>query len=1116
MPRRGHTRLGAHAMLNSRRTAVLGSFLLATSAVPCQETTPTEEFERGVRPLLAARCFECHGPSKQKSGLRLDHGSFMLEGGARGPAVVPGAPDQSLLIQAVRYAHPDLEMPPRGRLSAEECAVLEAWIRNGARWPDEPVPEPGAGAAPEFDLEARRVSHWCWEAPREVTPPDVDDPRFASNPIDRFVRHSLDEAGLEAAPPASRETWLRRVTFDLTGLPPTLEAQDAFLGDDRGDDVARAAVVDALLSSQAFGERFARHWLDLVRYAETMGHEFDFPMAGAWRYRDYLIRAFRDDVPYDQLIYEHIAGDLLPDPRRDPATDLPESPIGTAAFWFMDQTHSPVESRQALSDRLDNAIDVTSKTFLGVTVACARCHDHKFDAISTEDYYALFGVLESSRYALYSLETSDVEAKARSAFEARGRAAKAIFNAVDPAALASLVEAAIQAPAPAPPAADDAAKAEAEEIRRQRLADIAATHAVDASALERFAAAVHDDPGTLDGGHPLHPLRAMSQGIDLGSSVWTSPRPSGLRAEDTVLFDPATDAPDGPESTWFTQGSAFAVRTDVPTVTPDPASPRVGILAGTLAHSGAASPRLAGTLHTRDFDIEKRYLHVLAAGDEGRINVVVDGFNLIRNPIYGPLKQLITHADLRWHTFDLGMWPGHSAYLQAVDAPSHDPADPSRGGGYKEDAWLAVGTAVLSDERSPPDLPNASPPIRWLGKSPPTSAKELGARYATALAAGLSDLSNGQPARPGALALIDWLGQRGLLPGLAPDTAAREVEACAAADAALPTPTVLGATVDGPGLTARVHVRGSHRTLGQPVPRRFITALGDVEFAEPGSGRLELARRIASADNPLTARVLVNRVWHHLFGKGLVSTVDNFGVLGQTPSHPELLDWLANRFVEDGWSIHAAVRRMVLSETYALASNGTDPRAAQLDPGNSLLHSARIRRLQGEAIRDALLQIAGRLDPTPFGPPVAVHLTPFMDGRGRPGRSGPLDGDGRRSVYLEVRRNFLDPMFLAFDTPMPFSTVGARSRSNVPAQALTMMNSPLVHDLSRKWAERVLAESTLDDEARVRRLYREAFARQPEPQELAAALSFLEGADTEQWAAFAHVLVNVKEFVFVP
>ncbi len=335
---------------------------------------------------------------------------------------------------------------------------------------------------------------------------------------------------------------------------------------------------------------------------------------------------------------------------------------------------------------------------------------------------------------------------------------------------------------------------------------------------------------------------------------------------------------------------------------------------------------------------------------------------------------------------------------------------------------------------------------------------------------------------------------------------------------------------DGTGQDDRVHIRGNHRTLGEPVPRRFLEALGGSASAaeEDGSGRLRIARDIVDPANPLTTRVLVNRVWHHLFGRGIVASVDNFGVLGQEPTHPELLDHLALQFQADGWSLKRLLRTLVLSRTYQMSSAPTG-QGDEVDPQNLLLHRQRIRRLQGEAIRDAVLRISGRLDPTLYGTSVPVHLTNFMQGRGRPGGSGPLDGNGRRSIYTEVRRNFLPPMMLAFDTPIPFSTVGARNTSNVPAQALIMMNDPLVIEQARKWAERVLRDGERSTEQRIARLYEDALCRPPTPTETAAARDFLreqgreyqlapEAAerDPRLWADLAHVIWNTKEFVYIP
>jgi hypothetical protein len=340
---------------------------------------------------------------------------------------------------------------------------------------------------------------------------------------------------------------------------------------------------------------------------------------------------------------------------------------------------------------------------------------------------------------------------------------------------------------------------------------------------------------------------------------------------------------------------------------------------------------------------------------------------------------------------------------------------------------------------------------------------------------------------------------------------------------------VLAAT-DGEGVDEHVFLRGSHKTLGDTVPRRYLEALAgkDAPRITNGSGRLEIARLVTDPSNPLTARVSVNRVWHHLFGRGIVPTVDDFGVMGQPPSHPELLDHLADRFVKDGWSLKHLIRSIVLSSTYQMSSLPSDPRAAELDPQNTLLHHMPVRRLEAEAIRDAILAVSGRLDRTVYAPPVEVHLTPFMEGRGKPQSSGPLDGAGERSIYLNVRRNFLPPMLLAFDFPVPFNTIGRRTVSNVPAQALILLNDPFVVGQAKVWAQSVLAEPGLSPRQRVERMYHQAFARPPTDQEADEAVAFLHSQgqalglsvdarmnDVRVWADLAHVLFNVKEFIFV-
>lgn len=1148
--------------------SILLAVLIAATAVTAQlaqrdATHEQQRFETEVRPLLARRCFSCHGSDKQRSELRLDHLTYALHGGARGAALVPGHPEASRLVTAIGYEDVDLQMPPKKRLDDAEIAILTEWIARGAFWPDEPVPEPAHAADAAFDLDERRRTHWAWREPQRPELPAVRDTAWPLQPVDRFVLARLEDAGLEPAADADRETWLRRVAFDLTGLPPTPSEIDAFVEDDADD--AFEKVVDRMLGSRHFGERWARHWLDLVRYSETLGHEYDYPVPYAWRYRDYVVRAFNGDVPYDQFVREHVAGDLLPQPRRNADDGSNESVIGTAFYWFGDQSHSPVDARQATADRIDNQVDVLGKTFLGLTLGCARCHDHKFDAISTRDYYAMVGYLQSSRYSLTTIDPPDreratlehlaelqerLQRQARDAF--RGEAARIERYLL--AATAVEEQRVAEERSEPQPAADDKrelTRAErqardrrqrAEQRRREaaqqrRLAANAAHFDVDAEWLRRWIDALRD--GALrDGRHPLHAWRALTEERDdevnvlerwrqlLGDERRQPPSPA---AAPIVFADFDAHGYEG----WGRDGLAFGAGPcrHGDSVVPGPDGRVLAqVLSGGWAHSGRLSRQLQGTLHSPTFDLEQRYVHVFAAGREARINVVLDGFNLIRAPIYGELKQIVNADDPRWFTIDLAMWRGHRAYLQFNDFTTPDPGDDARSNGYARDGFLAVQRVVFSDDRQPPVA--ASADVRdLLGDRPIASREALAQRYARAARQALDDWQ-AQRSHPGVLtapqgALLNWLFGRELL---RPDDALRStLQLYQRLEATIPPPTLVPAMTDGSGENARVNIRGNPNELGDVVPRRLLQALDGAAAAdasshgqECGSGRLQLANAMTDRRNPLLARTLVNRVWHHLFGRGLVATTDNFGVLGGEPTHPQLLDWLAEEFVEGGWSIKATIRALVLSRIYRMASTGV-ALADAIDPDNALLHRMRIRRLQGEVIRDAVLAVSGRLDPRPFGPGVPVHLTRFMEGRGRPDRSGPLDGDGRRSIYLEVRRNFLNPLFVAFDTPPPFATVGCRSESNVPAQALTMLNDPFVHEQAERWAARVLA-ADMPPRERVQTMYRTAFGRRADAAEANAALAFLleqsdlhgrPHDDLRSWSDLAHVLLNTKEFVLV-
>jgi hypothetical protein len=544
-------------------------------------------------------------------------------------------------------------------------------------------------------------------------------------------------------------------------------------------------------------------------------------------------------------------------------------------------------------------------------------------------------------------------------------------------------------------------------------------------------------------------------------------------------------------------------------------------------------------LRSPSFSIDRRFLHVLAAGRASRVNVVIEHFVMIQDPLYGRLRRILDDDRPHWLTFDLEMWRGRRAYIEFADTTTQDLHDMGPPAGCGPDGYVAVGKVLLSDQGSP-ELPTTVAAIGLLGDAPIDSPLALAERYGHAVSESLTALAGGSlPDRPDAEArsvLLAWLVERELLEldESARGTIGALLVSFREIEARLSEPRRAPAMTDGTPEDEQVFLRGDPKTVGPVVPRRMPSALASARgspFGATGSGRLGLARRIADPANPLTARVAANRIWHHLFGRGLVPSVDNFGALGDRPSHPELLDDLADRFVRDGWSIKRVVRELVLSRAFQMASISS-PEAEAADPGNRLLHRMLVRRLEAEAIRDAILAVSGRLDSRMGGPGVEVHLTPFMDNYGnnygRPKTCGPLDGDRRRSVYLNVRRNFLTPLLAAFDMPPPLVTAGRRDVSNVPAQALILMNDPFVAQQARRWVVRVLAIEGLDASGRVRRMYLEAYSRPPSEAELQAALRFLErhadelgvppegrGGDERVWADFAHVLFNVKEFIFL-
>ncbi len=781
---------------------------------------PTEEglrfFETRIRPVLVSNCYGCHSADARdlKGGLRLDSQAGMLRGGETGPAVVPGDAGASLIIQALHYDA--FEMPPKGKLSDAVIRDFEAWVKMGAPDPRAGEPTAGAGDA-KSDLAAWKRSidmnearkFWSFQPMSHPSAPHPRGEEWAFGDLDRFTLAGMESHGLSPSRDADRVTWLRRVSFDLTGLPPTPEDVVAFERDTAPD--AFDKVVDRLLASPQFGERWGRHWLDVARYAESSGKESNVLYPQAWRYRDWVIKAFNEDKPYDLFLKEQLAGDLMPSTS---STEKAERQIATGFLAIGSKGHRTRNLQQFTMDLVDEQIDATTQCMLGLTVACARCHDHKFDPIPTEDYYALAGVFLSTQ---------------------TNYGTKRAQGNLHPSDLVDIPNDALVPAGPTMPAAQRAA------LERQR---------------DR--------------------VKALA---------------SGEMPDRRVAREAAKDG----------------------------------------AKPGDAKPDAQTT------QLERLRLRI-ATEQLGVVESILDRFDDSGKPLEANRK--------------------------------------------------AMGVV---DARRPKN--------------------------------------------------------------------------------------------------AKVLVRGEVDRPGDTVPRGFVQVISgdDTPKVTQGSGRLELAGWIASANNPLTARVMVNRIWLHLFGKGIVQTPDNFGKNGHPPTHPELLDWLGSTFVDDGWSVKKTIRRMVLSHTYRMSSE-FDAKKSAIDPEDEWLWRMPKRRLEGECIRDAMLMASGTLSlEPPVGSPVGT-----LEGDARSLQVLALASNDRpvRSVYLPIIRDDIPEPLEVFDFAEPAFVTGAREMTNVATQALYMMNNAEVMRLADAFAGRLLAAISSDD-GRIDRAFRTVFGRAPTGSELDSARTFL-------------------------
>jgi mono/diheme cytochrome c family protein len=932
--------------------ALMAGVLLAlgTAAPAIAGTTDAglELFESRIRPLLVKNCYECHSAqAKQVQGkLRLDSRDALRRGGESGPAVVPGDVEGSLLVRALRYE--DHEMPPKGKLPPAEIADVERWVKLGAADPRDRAD----GEATQAPVKKQRTidfasarKHWSFQPVRNPPLPNVRNAAWPLNEIDRFVLAQLEAHNLSPALPAERRTLIRRVSLDLTGLPPTYEEVEAFTRDE--SPRAFEKVVDRLLASPHYGERWGRHWLDVARYADTkdlvlvFGDDAIRPYA--YTYRDYVTKAFNADVPYDRFIVDQLAADQTADKQES---------WRLAAMGFL--TLGRLFDYN-LNDEYDDRIDTVTRGFLGLTVACARCHDHKYDAITQADYYGLYGVFASSE------EPVDL---------------------------------------PLLPAATQGS----DEFRK------------------KFAAKEREFQEHVD--RQFHEQTEMARrrvGDYLNGVATTRPDPN----EDAVFF--MSLSPDQLRPQIISRWRRYvALRS-----TPD--DPVFGPWGDFLPLGDAEFEKQAAK-------VAKRWLAVPRGTALGQLNPLIADA-LAATDVHNKADVARLYADALHKVYDAAAKSGPEAPArqQLLDILT----------GPEGPAWFPRSNAYLYMSRVERD------------------------RYH-------------------ALQLeLDRVAVR------SPTTPPRAMVVNDAANLCNP----------------RIFVRGNAAQPGDHVPRQFLRVLaGDHQRAfAHGSGRLDLARAIASRDNPLTARVFVNRVWMHHFGEALVQSPSDFGVRASLPTNPELLDYLASTFMADNWSMKSLQRRIVLSATYQ-QSSGERPECRKVDPENRLLWRFNRQRLDMEAMRDSMLAVSGKLDSTLFGRPADIVGDPHCC---------------RRTIYGLVDRQHLPGFHRAFDFANPDQSAERRPQTTVPQQALFAMNSPFMLEQARSLASRPQVAGKLSPADRVEVLYQIVFGRRPEEAETELALRFVNGTHAETapsehprakldpWAQYAQVLLSSNEFLFV-
>ncbi|MCY2998437.1 MAG: PSD1 and planctomycete cytochrome C domain-containing protein [Planctomycetota bacterium] len=1085
-----------------------------------------EFFESKIRPALHTHCLECHHQSKKGGGLALDSRAGWQLGGDSGPSVDLKTPQNSLLLRVLKHLEPGLEMPSKApKLTQETIDLFEHWIATGAADPrNEPEALESLRARNWEELYEERSKWWAFKpikSPENRESPSEASSLSTTEAIDHWIDQGLAKADIVPSEPADAHTLLRRLSYQLRGLPPSIEEIERFvpkLLDPSTHDEAWQAALDAMLETTEYAEHWARHWMDTVRYAETHGSEDDAYLPFAYRYRDYLIRAFANDLSIQRLIQEHLAGDLI-EPRWNDALDCNESLIGLCFYRLVEFNQTPLDVKREEIAVIDNQIDTIGKAFQGLTISCARCHDHKFDPISDEDFYSLYGILRSTRSAMVPIDRLD------------------------------------------PFVSKDSELKNLQKLMTRKLIEswIASTSSWDLEILEALGwVESRIEPGQK-WDHPkdsaladwIEVLAADPQSqVELKERIKNKlARPawngSQLPPQSKILFD-LTDLTDGRIEPWRVHGAGLA---PYAIGLPSPDKPIPDLAWSVLGkadlpltrlqepgyHSNLLTDRASGSLRSPDFQIDSDSISLWCHGtDQARARLVIENFQG-DSLLFDTLNPSLKSNAYQWVTMRIRpQWKGLRAHIELLtrDAKPYlgvtkDPSVLERSDGRSS---FGLGMVLAHGANEKPSAPSPIPSSLLDSFLADGSLPETWIRStASVTRASLERLSSGTYTIEDLRwvnALLDENLMR-LEPAIAAEISSLSQQ-YRNAESSIPAPRwVPGVVEDRMPIDQEWLPRGDHKSPGQPAARRYLQVLGSdpKAYKDSESGRLTLALEIANPTNPLTARVYVNRVWCWLFGEGLVRTVDNFGRMGQEPSHPELLDRLASDFLREGWSTKRLIRAIVTTRAWRRSSIPTAS-ASQNDPANRLVSHSHLRRLEAESIRDTLLSVAGNLRRPDQGLGTRNYYKSVLEPN-KQSPPGPIDGDSRRSIYLEVRRNFPDEFLAAFDFPKPTSTVGKRYTTHGPLQSLMLLNDPFVLQQARLWSQ---GTQELDPTDRIGAMYMRLLSRPPSDTEVDSALALIrdvqqsadgkaadgkEADGKEAWSILAHAMFNFKEAWFV-